>query len=108
MVSRLFSTISLKKPASPPSDAAGNSIARLAGGLVGGTLLTILALVFLFNLSLGTFWPILLVGLGVRLLFERSRAPWAILLSPLLKRFSLLALPRLSLMQPRQAWSSLG
>jgi hypothetical protein len=31
-----------------------------------------------------TFWPVLLVGLGIRLIFERSPAPWLILLSPLL------------------------
>lgn len=31
-----------------------------------------------------SFWPVLLVGFGLRLIFERSRAPWAVLLSPLL------------------------
>lgn len=30
------------------------------------------------------FWPVLLVALGIRLIFERSRAPWAVVLSPLL------------------------
>jgi len=30
-----------------------------------------------------SFWPVLLVGFGLRLVFERSRAPWAVLLSPL-------------------------
>jgi len=30
-----------------------------------------------------SFWPVLLVGAGLRLVFERSRAPWAVLLSPL-------------------------
>jgi hypothetical protein len=30
-----------------------------------------------------SFWPVLLVGFGLRLIFERSRAPWAVLLSPL-------------------------
>ena len=30
------------------------------------------------------FWPVLLIALGLRLMFERSKAPWAILLSPLL------------------------
>jgi len=37
-----------------------------------------------FWLNALRFWPVLLIGLGVRLVFERSRAPWAILLSPLL------------------------
>ena len=31
-----------------------------------------------------SYWPVLLVAVGVRLLFERGRAAWAILLSPLL------------------------
>jgi hypothetical protein len=30
------------------------------------------------------WWPVLMVALGVRLSFERSRAPWAVLISPLL------------------------
>lgn len=30
------------------------------------------------------WWPVLLVALGIRLIFERSRAPWAVLISPLL------------------------
>ena len=30
-----------------------------------------------------SFWPVLLVGFGLRLIFERSRTPWAVLLSPL-------------------------
>lgn len=30
------------------------------------------------------FWPVLLVALGIRLIFERSRAPWAVVISPLL------------------------
>jgi cell wall-active antibiotic response 4TMS protein YvqF len=30
------------------------------------------------------FWPVLLVAVGLRLIFERSRAPWAVLLSPIL------------------------
>ena len=30
------------------------------------------------------YWPILLVGLGIRLVFQNSRMPWAMLLSPLL------------------------
>jgi hypothetical protein len=30
-----------------------------------------------------TYWPLLLVGLGIRMIFERSAAPWAVLISPL-------------------------
>lgn len=37
-----------------------------------------------FWLAAGTYWPVILVGLGIRIIFEKSRAPWAILLSPLL------------------------
>jgi hypothetical protein len=36
-----------------------------------------------FWIEAATFWPVLIVALGLRLMFERSRAPWAILLSPL-------------------------
>jgi len=36
-----------------------------------------------FWLDAARYWPVLLVGLGLRLMFERSRTPWAILLSPL-------------------------
>lgn len=28
------------------------------------------------------FWPVLLIGLGLRVVFERSAAPWGVLLSP--------------------------
>jgi hypothetical protein len=31
-----------------------------------------------------SFWPVLLVAIGVRLLFERSSMPWAVLLGPFL------------------------
>ncbi len=30
-----------------------------------------------------SFWPVLLIAFGLRLIFERSRTPWAVLLSPL-------------------------
>jgi hypothetical protein len=39
-----------------------------AGSLAGGTLLTILALVFLLNLNVGLFWPVLLIVGGLVLL----------------------------------------
>ncbi len=37
-----------------------------------------------FWLDTLTYWPILLVALGLRLMFEHSRMPWAMLLSPVL------------------------
>ena len=37
-----------------------------------------------FWLDALSFWPVFLIALGLRLMFERSKAPWAILLSPLL------------------------
>ena len=37
-----------------------------------------------FWLDLWTYWPVLLVALGLRLMFEHSRAPWGVLLSPFL------------------------
>jgi hypothetical protein len=39
-----------------------------AGSLAGGGLLTILALVFLLNLNVGLFWPVLLIAGGLVLL----------------------------------------
>jgi hypothetical protein len=30
-----------------------------------------------------TYWPVLVIALGLRLMFDRSKAPWAVLLSPL-------------------------
>ena len=37
-----------------------------------------------FWLDTLTYWPVLLVALGLRLMFEHSRVPWAMLLSPML------------------------
>lgn len=37
-----------------------------------------------FWLDTLTYWPVLLVALGLRLMFEHSRVPWAMLLSPVL------------------------
>lgn len=37
-----------------------------------------------FWLDALAMWPVLLVALGLRLVFDRSRAPWAVLLSPVL------------------------
>jgi len=30
------------------------------------------------------FWPVFLIALGLRMMFERSKAPWAVLLSPVI------------------------
>ena len=38
------------------------------GGLVGGTLLTLLAIVFFFNVDFGKFWPVILIVIGVSVL----------------------------------------
>ena len=37
-----------------------------------------------FWLEALSYWPVLLVALGLRIIFERSRVPWALLLSPVL------------------------
>ncbi len=58
-----------------------------------------------FWLEALTFWPVLLVGLGLRLLFERSSAPWAILLSPLLMLGTLGYVAQLGVPQPDRDWS---
>jgi hypothetical protein len=63
---------------------------RVSKGLtlmgLGGFLLatTIGALDWSFWLDAAAFWPVLIVALGVRVIFERSPAPWGVLLSPVL------------------------
>ena len=62
---------------------------RVSRGLIWigfGTFLlmtTLGVLQWSFWLDALRYWPILLVGLGIRIIFERTRTPWAILLSPL-------------------------
>ena len=58
-----------------------------------------------FWLEALTFWPVLLVGLGLRLLFERSAAPWAILVSPLLILGTLGYVAHRGAPQPVRDWS---
>ena len=36
-----------------------------------------------FWLDALTYWPVLIIALGLRLMFDRTKAPWAVLLSPL-------------------------
>jgi len=47
-------------------------------------LTTLDVLPWTFWVRLLPYWPIVLVMVGVRMMFERSRAPWGILLSPVL------------------------
>ncbi len=37
-----------------------------------------------FWLDALAYWPVILIALGLRLMFDRSKAPWAVLLSPLI------------------------
>jgi hypothetical protein len=48
-----------------------------------------------------TLWPVLLVGAGLRMIFERSRLPWVMLLSPVLIASALVWVARGG--QPAQA-----
>ena len=63
---------------------------RVSGGLylVGfGTFLLLTAHGYRpwsFWIDALSFWPVMLVAIGLRLIFERSRTPWVIVLSPLL------------------------
>lgn len=50
--------------------AAGRWTADARGSLVGGLLISAIAFIFLFNLSFGLFWPVLLIILGVGLLLK--------------------------------------
>jgi hypothetical protein len=54
-----------------------------------------------FWLEAISLWPVLLVGAGLRMIFERSRLPWIMLLSPVLVAAALLWLARGG--QPAQA-----
>ena len=36
-----------------------------------------------FWLDALTYWPVLIIAMGLRLMFDRTKAPWAVLLSPL-------------------------
>ena len=36
-----------------------------------------------FWLDALAYWPVLLIALGLRLMFQHSRTPWAVLISPL-------------------------
>jgi hypothetical protein len=49
---------------------AGSVNRGVAGSLAAGLILTALALVFLLNLSLGVFWPIILIFGGLALLIS--------------------------------------
>jgi len=53
-----------------------------------------------------SFWPVLLVGAGLRLVFERSRAPWAVLLSPLVVIGTLAWVARVASAPPPGDWVS--
>src|SRR5882672_162363 len=47
-------------------------------------LTTLGVLTWSFWIDALAFWPVLLVAVGWRLIFERSRTPWLVMLSPLL------------------------
>ena len=52
---------------------AGQWTASARGSLIGGSILTLVALIFLFELSWSLFWPLILIILGIGLLL---RAEW--------------------------------
>lgn len=57
---------------------------NLVGFGVFLTLTTQGALPWAFWIEASRFWPVLLVALGLRVVFERTAFPWAVVLSPLL------------------------
>lgn len=67
----------------------GVAWSRLAAGLqlIGFGVFLLLTtqglLPWSFWLEAASFWPVLLVGAGLRLVFQPSRLPWAVLMSPL-------------------------
>lgn len=50
----------------------GRWSASARGGLVGGLILTLVALIFLFELSWSLFWPLILIVLGIGLLLRAA------------------------------------
>lgn len=52
--------------------AAGRWSEAAIGALTGGMLLGAVALIFLFGLSWGMFWPVLLIILGMSILLRRG------------------------------------
>lgn len=51
---------------------AGHWTEAAIGSLTGGLLIGFVALIFLFELSWGTFWPVLLIILGAGILLRRA------------------------------------
>ena len=49
---------------------AGHWTGSARSALVGGLLITTVALFFLFNVDWGNFWPLLLIILGISILFR--------------------------------------
>jgi hypothetical protein len=54
-----------------------------------------------FWLDAAVFWPVLLVSAGLRLVFDRSRAPWAVLIGPVLVLGTLVFVARSPSLEPR-------
>lgn len=51
--------------------SAGALTRHTRSQLVAGGLMTLVGLVFMFGLSMGSMWPLLLIGAGVLILFNR-------------------------------------
>ena len=79
---------------------------QLAGFGVFLLLTTQGLLPWFFWAEAASFWPVLLVGAGLRLVFERSRAPWAVLLSPVIVLGTLAWVARESGAPPAGDWVS--
>ena len=79
---------------------------QLAGFGVFLLLTTQGLLPWFFWAEAASFWPVLLVGFGLRLVFERSRAPWAVLLSPVVVLGTLAWVARESGAPPAGDWVS--
>lgn len=52
--------------------AAGAWTESAVSALTGGLLIGAVAMIFLFNLSFGTFWPVLLIILGFSILVRKA------------------------------------
>jgi len=52
--------------------AAGHWTADARGSLIGGLIITLVALIFLFELSWTLFWPLILIIMGIGLLLRAA------------------------------------
>ena len=69
----LFPGVSLLYQAWRMSDGGAHFDHRVRGPLIGGTAVTLVALIFLFNLDWGIMWPVFLILAGILVFATAAR-----------------------------------